>query len=65
MVTKELQEVRDAEPKFKSNSASRTFHNSGADILKAINEKNRKKCSSSKRGRHFPANDDQLELWPT
>jgi hypothetical protein len=51
-------------PAFKSNSASGTFHNDGAEILKAVNAQNNRRCQSSRRDRYPAANDDQLEARP-
>jgi hypothetical protein len=35
-------------PTFKSNSSSGTFHNNGAEILKAVNAQNRR-CGTSRK----------------
>jgi hypothetical protein len=52
-------------PAFKSNSASGTFFNSGKDILRAVNEQNRRRLLSFRRGRHSPVNDVRLEAEPS
>jgi hypothetical protein len=49
-------------PTFKSNSASGTFHNTGAKILKAVNEQNRERLLRRRVNPTKPAESAEPEI---